>query len=218
MVARGRTRVMIDCGTDWRRLLGGISPAAIVLTHAHRDHVGGLIRGAPCPVYATATTWRLISRWPIRQRRRMPMRKPVMIGGITFEAFPVEHSMRAPAVGYRIGAGTTRVFYVPDVAAIRNRHRALRGVDLYVGDGAMISRPLVRRRKRAVIGHASIKAQLDWCRKARIATALFTHCGSQIVTGDARRVDRTVSSLGLARGIDARIAHDGLRMVLDPRE
>src|SRR5262249_17907880 len=54
------------------------------------------------------------------------------LDGITFEAFPVEHSLRAPAVGYRISTGRTRLFYVPDVVAIRNRRRALQDVSLYV--------------------------------------------------------------------------------------
>ena len=50
-------RVMIDCGADWLGRMGSLRPSAIVLTHAHADHAGGLADGAPCPVYATAETW-----------------------------------------------------------------------------------------------------------------------------------------------------------------
>ena len=41
-------------GADWLHRIGEVSPTAIVLTHAHSDHVDGLRAGAPCPVYATA--------------------------------------------------------------------------------------------------------------------------------------------------------------------
>ena len=215
LVERGSARVMIDCGADWLHLVTRLSPSAILLTHAHPDHAAGLARGAPCRVYATATTWRSLPAWPVRDRRVMPVRKPITIGGIRFEAYPVEHSIRAPAVGYRISANRAQLFYVPDVVAIRNKGRALRGVNVYVGDGAAISRPIVRRRGRAEIGHTSIRSQLDWCKAERVGIAYFTHCGSEIVTGDARRVGHAVGRLGAERGVDVRFARDGLRLVLD---
>ena len=34
--------VMIDCGADWLRQPHRLQPNAIVLTHAHSDHVDGL--------------------------------------------------------------------------------------------------------------------------------------------------------------------------------
>jgi phosphoribosyl 1,2-cyclic phosphodiesterase len=207
---------MIDCGADWLRPVRRLRPTAIVLTHAHPDHARGLARGAPCPVYATAPTWKSLPAYPLDDRRVVPLRRSLMIDGIRLQAFPVEHSIRAPAVGYRFSAGRARFFYVPDVAAIRDRNRALRGVGLYIGDGAVIRRSLIRKRNGTLIGHTSVRAQLAWCRRAGVKTAFFTHCGTEIVSGD-ERLDRLVHELGAACGVRARIAHDGLRLRLGVR-
>ena len=114
---------MIDCGADWLSALKSVAPTAIILTHGHGDHAFGLARGAPCPVYATAETWRLIDRFPIEDRHIVEPRERFAVGGVSFEAFPVQHSLRAPAVGYRIGQGRSTLFYVPDLAAIEDNTR-----------------------------------------------------------------------------------------------
>lgn len=215
LVRHSDARVMIDCGADWLGRLRAIAPTAIVLTHAHPDHAAGLAAGAPCPVYATEGTLALLHRYPIHDRRRLPLRQPVMIGGIRFEAFPVRHSIRAPAVGYRVSAGNRGFFYLPDVADFPGASQALHGIDLYVGDGATVTRSMVRRRNGTSIGHAPISLQLDWCAKAGVRRAIFTHCGSQIVRSDPRQAERVVRQLGRERGVDARIAHDGLTLPID---
>jgi len=212
LVQFGDVRIMIDCGKDWLGRLRAVAPTAIVLTHAHTDHAWGLADGAPCPVYAAKKTWALLDRFPIRDRREMPVQKSVMIGGLSFRTYSVQHSLRAPAVGYRVSLGSSSVFYVPDVAWLPNAAKALRGTDVYIGDGATINRSMVRRRGGTLIGHASIVAQLGWCRKAGVKRAIFTHCGSQIVGGDARRLDALVRRLGREHSIDARVARDGDRL------
>jgi len=212
LVQRGAARIMIDCGTDWLGRLRGVAPTAIVLTHAHPDHAAGLAEGAPCPVYATKVTWDLIRRFPIDDRRRLPMRKPIMIDGVRFKAFPVEHSIRAPAVGFRISADGGCFFYVPDVAGIPGAMNALRGIHVYIGDGATMKRSMVRRKRRTVTGHAPISSQLDWCEKVDVRRAIFTHCGSPIVRGDARRLNATLLRMGRQHGVEARFACDGDRL------
>ncbi|MGA8689686.1 MAG: MBL fold metallo-hydrolase, partial [Methyloceanibacter sp.] len=212
LVRHGHARVMIDCGADWLDRLKRVGPTAIVITHAHADHAFGLASGAPCPVYATEETWSLLERYPVTDRRTIRPREPFRIGGISFEAFPVDHSLLAPAVGYRVRAGRAAFFYVPDLVSIRDRGEALRGVKLYIGDGATVTRSMVRRRGPALIGHAPIAAQLGWCKEGDVARAIFTHCGSEIVRSDARAINSRVRQLGLAQGMDARVAHDGLTL------
>jgi phosphoribosyl 1,2-cyclic phosphodiesterase len=205
---------MLDAGRDWRGCLGRLRPDAIVITHAHPDHVGALVDGSPCPVYATPSTWRLIGRWPLQDRRVLRPWTPCDIEGIRFEAVPVVHSIRAPAVGYRITVGGQTIFYVPDVAKVARPQRALAGVAVYVGDGAAIARPMLRPRGGVLIGHASIAMQLDWCRDHGVRHAVFTHCGSEIVRAPHAAALSDVAALGQARGVSARIACDGERLGL----
>ena len=111
-------RIMIDCGADWLGRLSSVAPTAIVLTHAHPDHAWGLAEGAPCPVYPSKETLDLLRGFPIRDRREMPRHKSVVIDGARVKAYPVQHSIRAPAVGYRVSVKGVRSFYVPDVAGL----------------------------------------------------------------------------------------------------
>jgi phosphoribosyl 1,2-cyclic phosphodiesterase len=175
LVCQSDIRIMIDCGTDWLERVRSVAPTAIVLTHAHADHAAGLAKGAPCPVYATQETLSLLRRYPLTDVRRLPLGKSVRLGGLTFRAFPAQHSIRAPAVGYRVCGHGTCVFYLPDVAELPDPSRALRGVKVYIGDGATVTRSMVRRKGGTPIGHASIAVQLGWCEQAGVRRAIFTH-------------------------------------------
>ncbi len=206
--------IMVDAGEDWEGKVEGIHPDALVLTHAHPDHAFGLRNGAPCPVFATEVTWNAINDYPIDTRATITHRDPVDVAGIQFEAFPVEHSTIAPAVGYRVTAGRVAVFYVPDVVYIEDRAEALKDIALFIGDGATIKRALVRKRDDALIGHAAIQTQLTWCRKEGVRQAAFTHCGSPIVAGDERTIGPQIRRLGAERDVTAVIAHDGMERLM----
>lgn len=211
-------RVMIDAGADWGDVVRGLRPQphALVITHAHPDHAWGLKAGSPAPVYATEAAWRAMSTYAIapEDRRLVRPREPVTLRGITLEAFPVEHSIRAPAVGYRITAGRVTVFYAPDVVYIPDRAEALGGCRLYIGDGATLTQPFVRRRGDTLIGHAPVRTQLTWCRKEGVPRAIITHCGKEIVEGDRAELRVRLEAMAGERGVAAAIAYDGASVVL----
>lgn len=211
-------RVMVDCGESWRGHLDEVHPHAIVLTHGHPDHAFGLADGAPCPVFATADTWEQIDSYPLppEERGRLEARRACSIEGMEFEAFPVLHSVRAPAVGYRIRAGRAAIFYAPDVVWIPERAQAFRGIRVYVGDGATIARNMVRKHPQSgeLFGHATVRQQLGWCAEEGVERMIVTHCGSDIVAGDERALGARLRTLAAERGVALEIAHDGMERVL----
>lgn len=214
MVHTAQGRLMLDCGLDWLGRLDEVRPDAIAITHAHPDHAWGLREGAPCPVYAGLDTWAALPDYPL-DRRQVTAGAPAAVLGATLEAFPLEHSIRAPAVGYRVGVDGRALFYAPDLVYIRERGQALAGVSLYVGDGATIARSMVRKRGDTLIGHTPVRTQLTWCAKEAVPRAVFTHCGTGIITAEPEEVAETVAALGRQRGVEAVVACDGMEMALE---
>jgi ribonuclease BN (tRNA processing enzyme) len=155
-----------------------------------------------------------MAAWPLTLRYVVPPRHQFALAGLLVEAWPVEHSVLAPAVGYRITAGSSHIFYVPDVARLTNASAALQDVYLYVGDGATLDRPLIRRRGPVCIGHATIRTQLEWCEAAGVKNAVFTHCGSGIVRSEPREIAAALLAMAREHGVRARFAYDGLSMTI----
>jgi len=110
LVEAGRTRVLLDCGfglADIRARLArvGVDAAdldAILVTHEHEDHAGGvarLARRGEIPVYLTYGTLRAMGADgdAIPDARLIDSHAPFAIGDIEVRPFPVPHDAREPA-------------------------------------------------------------------------------------------------------------------------
>src|SRR5207302_11300373 len=97
---------------------------------------------------------------------------------------------------------------------IHARVTALKGAKLTLADGATLTHSFVRKRGDRLIGHATVRTQLGWCAKESIPRAIITHCGSEIVSGDERKLASELRAMASERGIEAQIAHDRMELVL----
>lgn len=104
-----RTRVMIDCGFGSRELKKrlarlDIEPEtidAVLITHEHSDHIGGVESGQRrygWPVYLTAGSARKLKVLPTKTNgyHLIPAEHEFTVGDINIKAFPVPHDAREP--------------------------------------------------------------------------------------------------------------------------
>lgn len=129
VVECGGTRVMMDCGfsiadTKARLERVGLAPSditAILVTHEHDDHMGGVARFATryaIPVYLTRGTaqW-LPEDFPAVLVRFIASHVPFEIDDVAVDPFPVPHDAREP-VQYVFSDGDVRLGVVTDLGTV----------------------------------------------------------------------------------------------------
>ena len=139
------TRIMIDCGfalkeVERRLLARDIEPAsldAILVTHEHGDHIGGVFRLAKrhdIPVYLTIGTHAAVAHKIPEGMRivRCDSHIPFAVGALNINPFPVPHDAREP-VQFVMDDGASRLGVLTDIGqGTPHVQRMLSGCDALV--------------------------------------------------------------------------------------
>jgi len=181
-VATERTRLLVDAGLSYKdtcnRLLSiGEDPLrldAIIITHEHSDHVGGLPRLAKklnIPVYMTRLTAPLID-WLGYTPKLEPFQAgaTLSIGDIEIDSFTIPHDARDP-VGFCLRAQGIKFGVATDLGYVTDSIRFhLRGANLLLLESNHDIEMLkvgpypwpVKQRVMSRVGHLSNEATCDF--------------------------------------------------------
>ncbi|GAC1628762.1 MAG: MBL fold metallo-hydrolase [Nevskia sp.] len=128
VIASGSTCVLLDCGlplveVDARLQRLGLCAddlAAILVTHEHGDHIGGVARLARrnrLPVWLTAGTRAAWKSAPEEWLQTFSPHRPFAIGDLEIRPYPVPHDAREPCQ-YVLGDGARRVGVLTDAGSV----------------------------------------------------------------------------------------------------
>lgn len=206
------TSILIDLGEKYSNLLENkiSSLDALLITHAHPDHYLWTFEKndrIEIPVYLTEVTLNYSKNKPLNTVI-IKDGKQFVIKDLKITPFNVIHSLRCPAVCFKI-EGDKTVLYAPDILDTeQSKENVFLGIDTLIADGSSIDINLVRKRDDKLFGHAMIKTVVNWCRRYNIRQLIITHCGKQIVTADEKEVMNKIIQYTEFK-IDVQIAYDG---------
>ena len=209
------TTVMIDAGLGPRKTLArlaatGLDPGqiqAILLTHEHGDHAGGLpplLRTIRCPVYATRLTAEEVRGQDPRnghaEWRIFGSGSTFAVGSLEVTAFSVPHDAADP-VGFTIRSEGTAIGVLTDLGHVNNSvlHHVMGVNCLFVEanhDEDLLQRDTkrpfsIKQRIRSPHGHLSNRSAADLA--ARAATTALRRVVLGHLSRDCNEPDLAVS-------------------------
>lgn len=215
-IVHGNSVWVIDVGPDFRQQMlqeGIMNLDGILLTHAHRDHVGGLDDIRPynylckkiIPVYGDVATLEQVKRdfsyiftevsypgLPLVELRAIEPYNPLFLGDLEVMPFWVLHH-KLPVLGFRIGHWA----YVTDASEVPALSwEVLQGVRVLIINAL---------RKEPHFSHFHLAAAVEIAQKLGVEEAYFTHISHWM--GRHKEVQSE-----LPKGMF--LAYDGLRLRL----
>lgn len=128
LIEAAGVRLMIDCGFTLREVQARCAALefdpgaldAILVTHEHSDHVGGvarLARAYDIPVYLTRGTAAGARDWEGCERRYISPHQAFAVGALEVQPFPVPHDAREPCQ-FSVAQGGRRLGVLSDLGHV----------------------------------------------------------------------------------------------------
>ncbi len=212
-----RTNILIDLGLKFNpKLLKEIRKFDyILITHAHPDHYIWTLKEedrVDIPVYLTRDTLDY-GKYKPENYKIIETDRNYILEDLEITAYKVIHSLRCPAVGYRV-KGDRSLIYAPDIVDFKqDKGMVLNNINMLIADGSSLNINMVRKRNGMLFGHTRVKTIIGWCKKYGIKKLVITHCGKQIVTMDSTELNKKLESY-TGGDIDVIVAFDGHKMGL----
>ncbi len=217
IVKEKSTGILIDFGIKYNpRLIKRINDFNFTLiTHAHPDHyiwTAEEENRINAPVYLTGATFDYGKYKPLNYRI-IESGREYILNDFKVTAYEVIHSIRCPAVAYKI-KGDKTIIYAPDILDFEeDKGMVLSGVDLMIADGSSLNINMVRRKEDKLFGHTRIKTLIGWCKKYNVGNLIITHCGKQVVTMDEIELINKIKEYA-GEEVNVRVAYDGWKLKL----
>lgn len=185
-----------------------IKPYAILITHAHPDTFKWIKENEEYAgrIYVTRQTRRL-SKFK-KKFVILKLNKWFSLGPFEILSYSVIHSLRAPAIGFKIKANKT-IIYNSDLVVMKNKN-VLRDVDVYIGDGSSVKGNLVRNLAGKIFGHSKMSTQINWCKQYGIKNIIFTHLGKEALALGDLKLEKMLKQ----EGMKIKIAYDKMKIFL----
>lgn len=211
LIKTDNTTVVIDATPDFRQQMLRLHIRkldALVLTHPHKDHIGGIddtrpfqyFTQQPTQVYGSAMSLEGVKREipyafaanpypgvPVLQLHEIN-ESPFSIGDIQFTPIKVWHH-KMPVLGFRIGDFT----YITDANSIEPAE-----IEKIKGSHTLVINAL---RKEKHISHFTLQEAIAMVQKTQVDNAFFTHISHQL--GRHHDINQE-----LPQGMQ--LAHDGM--------
>ena len=223
VISNSGQKLLVDVGVDRDWKIENIKPDYIVITHSHKDHIGGLKEEDPnCDIYATRLTFDTCTpSWieHFKKENRLKILESEQtntLGDFKITPIPVLHSVKHPMDILLIEVDNKRIIYAPDMRWIKKdkQEKYLKNIDVWIGDTSTIDKSITRRDKDTgeIYGHLSVRELLDILEENDIRHLILTHLGEEAVGMGDRELKEKIGDLVGDRDIKITVARDKMEI------